>query len=315
LELTPGIPADYSGPLLPGGKFFSATTAIGKIIVQKLAGENYSLRYNLFHFFKKISLQARSVKPGLYARFMLKNNMRHDIKGPGKIHLREGNFVLLWSGQADCKTVYEKNREYRVLDIYYSAELARELELYFPQLENLVANNKDRPTIIGRKTRMIKPLMQDIILDLLNCPYDAQTNRFYFEVKVREFLFVLLADTFKQESVLFKFTSFESGRIQLARELLIKDISTKPLSTAALAKKVSINEFKLKKGFRQLFGMSILECFIEARMQKAKELLLTTDQPIKAICIQAGYPRITNFITAFRKRFGYTPGSLRRNNE
>jgi AraC-like DNA-binding protein len=41
-------------------------------------------------------------------------------------------------------------------------------------------------------------------------------------------------------------------------------------------------------------------------------LLLTTNKPIKDICSSVGYPRITNFITAFRRRFGVTPGSLRR---
>jgi AraC-like DNA-binding protein len=34
--------------------------------------------------------------------------------------------------------------------------------------------------------------------------------------------------------------------------------------------------------------------------------------PIKQICVLTGYARMTNFITAFRKKFGYTPGSLRR---
>jgi len=41
-------------------------------------------------------------------------------------------------------------------------------------------------------------------------------------------------------------------------------------------------------------------------------LLQTTNKPIKEICTLVGYPRTTNFITAFRKRFGVTPGSFRR---
>jgi AraC-like DNA-binding protein len=65
-------------------------------------------------------------------------------------------------------------------------------------------------------------------------------------------------------------------------------------------------------GFSQFFKTGVFECFQRARMYKAKQLLLQTNKPIKEICTMAGYPRMSNFITAFRKFFKYTPGSLRR---
>jgi AraC-like DNA-binding protein len=64
--------------------------------------------------------------------------------------------------------------------------------------------------------------------------------------------------------------------------------------------------------FRQVFGSGVFETLLKARMQKARSLLLETDKPIKEVASLIGYERLTSFITAFRKHFGYTPASLRR---
>ena len=82
--------------------------------------------------------------------------------------------------------------------------------------------------------------------------------------------------------------------------------------TTNLAKKVALNELKLKKGFRKYFDSGIFEWLTNRKMEHARMLILTTNKPIKDIASIVGYPLTTNFITAFRRRFGYTPGSLRR---
>ena len=107
-------------------------------------------------------------------------------------------------------------------------------------------------------------------------------------------------------------TAYEKSRVAEAKFILLQDISGRSLTIRELSRAVALNEFKLKLGFKQMYGTGIFECLTEARMEKARELLITTTKPIKEICTIAGYPRMTNFITAFRKKFGYTPGSLRR---
>lgn len=79
-----------------------------------------------------------------------------------------------------------------------------------------------------------------------------------------------------------------------------------------LARQVALNEFKLKTGFRKYFDSGIFEWLMEQKMQQAKKLILNTNKPVKEISAMVGYPRTTNFITAFRRQFGVTPGALRR---
>jgi AraC-like DNA-binding protein len=50
----------------------------------------------------------------------------------------------------------------------------------------------------------------------------------------------------------------------------------------------------------------------EQRLDQAYDALMTTDVPIKLIAVNLGYSHVNHFSNAFRKKFGYPPGSLRR---
>jgi AraC-like DNA-binding protein len=217
---------------------------------------------------------------------------------------------MLWADSANCNCRFEKDIEYRTLDVFYSPELLQQLTFFFPELQDLMKDVKTK--LLVSNPCFITPEMRDIIRQILECPFDETTRQFYFDLKVREYLYVMLEHAYKRSPSRYRFTPYETACIIKAHKLLLEDLSKKPLSLQMLSRSVAINEFKLKAGFRQLFGVSVFDCLHEARMGKARELLLSTNKPIKQICVLTGYPRMTNFITAFRKKFGYTPGSLRR---
>ena len=310
VEFQDGIPQNYNGPLLRGSNVFHSSKNTYQIIIQEIVTELYLLRLSVFKFFEAFSLNSVSNKAGIHSRMILKGNLRHKIKGIGGIFLREGEFTMLWSEFADCNCKFEKDTEYTALDVFYSPELLRQLSFFFPDLHNLVKEIK--PKLIMKNPCFVTPSMQDIIRQILECPYDESTRQFYFDLKVREYLYIMLQHAYKRPPSRYRFTPYETACIIKAHKLLLEDLSKKPMSLQMLSRSVAINEFKLKAGFKQVFGLSVFDCLHEARMEKARELLLSTDMPIKQICVLTGYPRMTNFITAFRKKFGYTPGSLRR---
>lgn len=109
-----------------------------------------------------------------------------------------------------------------------------------------------------------------------------------------------------------KITPYEIARIYEAKSILEGYIDKKPPTIRQLSKMVAINEFKLKRGFRKFFNAGIFTWITTEKMYRAKNQLEETNKPIKEIAVLAGYPRTTNFITAFRKQFGITPGAIRR---
>lgn len=96
--------------------------------------------------------------------------------------------------------------------------------------------------------------------------------------------------------------------LSIAKDVLLSDLSSAP-TIAELAKTVGINQCKLKKGFKALFGKSIYASFQEERMRRAMALLKNNNVTETAIAL--GYSNISHFSTAFRKQYGVLPKEAR----
>ncbi len=68
----------------------------------------------------------------------------------------------------------------------------------------------------------------------------------------------------------------------------------------------------LNNGFKEIYGCSINTYISGQRLDSAHEVLVKSDIPMKTLAVNLGYSHVNHFITAFRKKFGYSPGSLRR---
>lgn len=133
------------------------------------------------------------------------------------------------------------------------------------------------------------------------------TNRLLLYAHVLEYLNWYLkafnSDLEKQE-----LNKREYTQINNAREYLVSDLSNPP-TIDCLAKRVGLNQSKLKKGFKQIFGKSIYAYFLAERMHKAKQLLVANSVTETAIIM--GYSNISHFSSAFRKQFGVLPKEIR----
>jgi len=111
-----------------------------------------------------------------------------------------------------------------------------------------------------------------------------------------------------------KLTKADIDGLMKVREIISNDLKMH-VTIQSLAQEVGINDYKLKKGFKELFDMTIYDCLFHARMGKAKELLECPDITVKEISRKVGYRSASSFIEAFKKIFGETPASWRRNNQ
>jgi len=310
LEFQPGLPPDYSGPLLRGSTAVSTKTNHAEVVLQQLTGVDYFIRLSSGRLFKKIFAKGWAAQYGLYSNFILKNDARKELNTIGKFHLRKDQYLCYLTKETNCSVLFEKNEDFRTIDFFYSPKLLQELVPFFPELQQLLHGSPQ--TILNGKGGWSIPSMKEITNQILDCPYDENTRQFYYDIKVRELLYQLLEISFKRDAKSYYFTPFEIARIHEARTILEKHIHKKPPSIRSLSKQVAINEFKLKTGFKKYFHAGIFEWLLDQKMRHAKQLILNTNKPIKEISSMVGYPRTTNFITAFRRQFGVTPGALRR---
>lgn len=75
-----------------------------------------------------------------------------------------------------------------------------------------------------------------------------------------------------------------------------------------------LNRNYFSRRFKELIGSTPQEFLIRQRLTNAAELLRITNQPIKNIAEQCGYPNQLHFSQAFKKYYGLAPKEWRRQN-
>ena len=103
-----------------------------------------------------------------------------------------------------------------------------------------------------------------------------------------------------------------AGRIRDIHDLLVSDLSRRH-TIESLSKQFFMDSSTLKREFRRVYGLPIATYLKQYRIQKAMELLATTDLGIAAIATQVGYETQSKFSAAFKEATGLSPRAYRKN--
>jgi AraC-like DNA-binding protein len=158
----------------------------------------------------------------------------------------------------------------------------------------------------------ITPGQLALIRQMEHCAYRGHMKQLFYEAKIIE-LFLLQAEQaekltgIKPPSVQAK----DRDKLYEARDF-IREHMLQPLSLLQIARSCGLNDFKLKKGFKEVFGMTVFEYITELKMNYGKQMLTDTSCPVYEVAYMLGYTDPHNFSRAFRKHFGYLPGRLKK---
>lgn len=84
------------------------------------------------------------------------------------------------------------------------------------------------------------------------------------------------------------------------------------LSVKEMAKAVPCSLTHLRRLFHQVLGMSPRQWLLRWRLQRAAQLLQTTDATIQKIAEECGFESLSHFIRYFKAHFGVAPSYYRR---
>jgi len=160
----------------------------------------------------------------------------------------------------------------------------------------------------------VTPDIQSAVRNLAACPIQGPGQELYLQCKAREILILMIAHLCRLNSLSEKaipLTDADLQGIQEARRLLEENMEDPP-TLVQLARMAGINEFKLKKGFRQIFGITPFNHLREIRLDAARTHLESGKMNVCEACVAVGYSNLGNFIGLFKKKFGLTPGDLLR---
>lgn len=109
-----------------------------------------------------------------------------------------------------------------------------------------------------------------------------------------------------------KFCEHDLRAIEKSREILLSDLKNPP-SIKALARSCAINEFKLKKGFKALFGTTICAALQQERLKIAHELLRKGDINVSQASAFVGYKSLSHFSQIFKDCYKILPTEFIKN--
>lgn len=148
--------------------------------------------------------------------------------------------------------------------------------------------------------------MQNAVQKIFNTSYTGNARLLFLKSQVNE----LLAHFFALISTENECRIDDRDKLFQAKEIIINNIA-KPPSLTELSKTIGLNSNKLKRNFKELFGVPVFKFLQEERLKKAHELLTHSDLGVQEVAWYVGYESISSFSNAFQKKFGLRPNELK----
>ncbi|PCE64077.1 helix-turn-helix transcriptional regulator [Sediminicola luteus] len=177
-------------------------------------------------------------------------------------------------------------------------------ELFYELLSELV--KPKAPYVEGPRFYMT-PEMERIVESIFGNHYTGKTKMMFFRSQVTALLSHFFGQlALAQES---KAISKYSTQLQRAKEILVANLENPP-SLNQLAQEIGLNTTKLKKEFKDVFGVPVFKFLQNERLDTAHTLIQNHGMSIQEAAWQVGYDSLGSFSNAFSKKFGYRPSKL-----
>jgi len=102
----------------------------------------------------------------------------------------------------------------------------------------------------------------------------------------------------------------ESKFLQKVKQFVNKDISNSDFGSSDLADKLHLSESQIYRKLKAITDKSTAVFIRSIRLQKAKELIETTDKTISEIAYETGFNDPSWFSRAFKEEFGIAPSDI-----
>ncbi|UQZ81254.1 Regulatory protein PchR [Paenibacillus konkukensis] len=217
---------------------------------------------------------------------------------------QSGNVYSVEDG--DFRLVKQSKQRYQFVEIRMSPE---QMLRYFEHTDDYRSVENWLEGQMGR----ISPLQDCVelkraVTEIVRSPYRRSLKKLHMESKIMEIILLVLEPyTRAPDSPPGAFLKKHDIEKLYAAKGIIAERLENPLSLRELARVTELNEFKLKKGFKQLFGMTVFEYVRDRRLEKGVLLMQVEQLNVGEAAAAVGYNNPSNFSAAFYKKYGCTP--------
>lgn len=202
----------------------------------------------------------------------------------------------------------------------FGVQFPKELFIKFTENANDLLKRFSQNIIDGNSVLLtddwgaIDPAIQQVIQQIIHSKYTGDLQKLFLLSKSIELL-VLSAEAChasKSGKESFIKTKTDKEKLIAVRDLINERVDCPP-NLSEIARLVGLNEYKLKRGFKETFNTTVFGYLAEQRLHLAHRYLRDTGKTAAEISAELGYSTPQHFNNAFKKKFGITPFSVRNN--
>ena len=244
--------------------------------------------------------------------FMLEGNISQTYEGLlHQHHYKKGYHNILFNpGAAETNQLMHTGRHHifsiHLMPEYMMQLFAGYLPEFIPLAEKIARN---QPFVVHSPADNMPYELRSFFDSFWNFPLPLNLRKLYFDAKILHLLCLQCGILLHPQPGDVPIPRADLEKIHYAREVVLSRLND-PLSLQELARLCQLNEFKLKKYFKQVFGTSVFALLHEERLKAAQQLICQGEKNISMIAYELGYAHPQHFQRAFKKRFGITPTQL-----
>lgn len=288
--------------------------SFGKSSLKEIFFDGVYISVGALNIFKPTILHTKADFETVAMHFCIEGSSHSRLQGSSKNFTTFGanQHNLIYMPYYEGKLELPEYADMKMLEINLTLEFFQRIASEdFPVFKSFFENIRSKSHgILGKHNRTITPRMQWLIKEIVECKQKGYLKRLFLEAKILE-LFMLQVEMFEepqlQKQAFLK--KKDVDKIVHAQHIILANINT-PYTLLELSRQVGINDFKLKRGFKEVFGNTVFGYIHQIRMERAKEKLLQGEMNISEVADYTGYKNRTHFSAAFKKTFGFSPTEL-----
>jgi AraC-like DNA-binding protein len=283
----------------------------GTILFQQITGQHITFRHYRCFIKKAAKVNCLEMEDRSFMLINLKHTMVFQFGNSCEHIFYEWAANLFNEPNTTGTAVFRKEGEYSFFTIHFETDYLNPfLQSYTDGQFFLHARSKKNAAVLSAINVAATKPMRNAISEILYYEYADQFYQVYLAVKCQELLLPFFRHCEIRSAAVIPISEAEAEGVYKVKDKILKQLHLTH-SHDALARHAHLSDYKLRHGFRQIYGMPISDFQHEARMKKAYELVVDTLLPYVEIAAIVGYQSVTTFFNKFKQYTGISPKRLR----
>lgn len=310
ITMTHEIPLQYRPFIYPYAQVILEASVAVSILHQVMQINGFTVCNHIFFPNRNVIIAPYTQEPVSTLHFMMKGSMRCELVGVGSVWLRAGQFGFFHISNAMHKAWLEEGGVYESFHIDFSREQLLQLTPYSDLIRKLLEkSDRNHSAYLAPGAGIMYNRFYELIHQIRNTHAGYKMK----EIEIPANISLLLAIALREAEQTTPSVPANDDALLFAtiHAYILNNLSSE-LGNKEIARDYNISVSKLKSGYKKIYAESLQSFVRRARLETAREMILTTNLTMQRISEMVGYGDYGNFSRRYRAYFGHPPSEVER---